>query len=156
MVIDIISYTDAQFAALSEEQILQVKAAQLKKNKLDGTLEKALLKEKQRLIENGTFLSDLFSLQEEKLRQNHALEVEQLRESLLFYLQFSGKLESANGLYDLDYSLDPYARFEMVKQAYINAYPDGEKRFAEYRADKYAITYLGEYYSPLYEIFSHY
>ena len=57
MVIDIISYTDAQFAALSEEQILEVKSAQLKKNKLDLNLEENLLKAKQRLIENGTFLS---------------------------------------------------------------------------------------------------
>ena len=67
MVIDIISYTDAQFAALSEEQILEVKSAQLKKNKLDLNLEENLLKAKQRLIENGTFLSDLFSLQENVL-----------------------------------------------------------------------------------------
>lgn len=156
MVIDIISYTEAQFASLSEEQILQVKTAQMKKNKLDSALDKALLKEKQRLIENGTFLSDLYALQEQKLRENHALEVEQVRESLLFYLQFSGKLESAGGLYDLDYSLTPRQRFDMVKSAYETAYPDGKERFEAFRADKYVPTYLGEYYSPLYEIFSGY
>ncbi len=156
MVIDIISYTDAQFAALNEEQILQIKAAQLKKNKLDAGLERALLKEKQRLVDNGTFLSDLYSLQAEKLRQNHALEVEQLRESLLFYLQFSNKLESVDGLYVLDYSLTLRERFDMIKKAYEDAYTDGKERFKAFEADKYAPTYLSEYYSALYEIFSHY
>ena len=156
MIIDIISYTDAQFASLNEEQILQIKAAQLKKNKLDAGLEKALLKEKQRLVQNGTFLSDLYSLQAEKLQQNHALEVEQLRESLLFYLQFSGKLESVDGLYELDYSLSTRQRFDVVKAAYETAYSDGKERFEAFEADKYAPSYLSEYYSALYEIFSHY
>ena len=156
MVIDIISYTDAQFAALSEEQILEVKSAQLKKNKLDLNLEENLLKAKQRLIENGTFLSDLFSLQEKKLRDNHALEIERLREGLLFYLQFSGMTESDGELYELDYSLSMHDRYERVKNAYISAYPDGQQRFEAFKADRQAVTYLGEYYSVLYELFINY
>lgn len=156
MVIDIISYTDAQFASLNEEQILQIKTAQLKKNKLDANLEKTLIKEKQRLVENGTILSDLYRLETEKLYAQHDLEVEQIRESLLFYLQFSGKLESAGGLYDLDYSLTPRERFDAVKKAYEEAYADGKQRFDAFAADKYAPSYLGETYAPLYEIFTHY
>ena len=41
MKIDIISYTDEQFAQLTEEQLLEVRSAQLKKNRLDRKLENA-------------------------------------------------------------------------------------------------------------------
>ena len=60
MHIDIISYTDVQFAALTEEQLLEVKNAQLKKNRLEDKLNEDLQKERQRLIENGIFLSTIF------------------------------------------------------------------------------------------------
>ena len=38
MTIDIISYTDEQFAAMTEEQILEVESVQLKKNRLTKKL----------------------------------------------------------------------------------------------------------------------
>ena len=41
MTIDIISYTDEQYAQLSEEQILEVQSAQLKKERLKARLEQA-------------------------------------------------------------------------------------------------------------------
>ena len=66
MVIDIISYTDTQYAALSEEQILEVQQAQLKKNRLLIKLEEDKRKEKYRLIENGVFLSKIWDLYCEK------------------------------------------------------------------------------------------
>ena len=91
MKIDIISYTDAQFAELSEEQILQVQQAQLKKERLDIRLEEEILKEKHRLIENGIFLSPIWELYKAKKQEEHDLEVETLREALLFHLQFSAK-----------------------------------------------------------------
>ena len=50
MTIDIISYTDAQFAELSEEQLLEVKSAQLKKNRLDVQLQEKKLNEKVRSL----------------------------------------------------------------------------------------------------------
>ena len=56
MEIDIITYTDKQYAALTEEQILQVKEAQLEKNRLTAKLQENLQKEKERLVENGTLL----------------------------------------------------------------------------------------------------
>ena len=42
MLIDIISYTDAQYAMLTEEQLLEIKSAQLKKNRLTAKLEENL------------------------------------------------------------------------------------------------------------------
>ena len=45
MTIDVISYTDAQFAALSDAQVLEVQEAQLKKNRLYIQLEENKRKE---------------------------------------------------------------------------------------------------------------
>ena len=41
MKIDIISYSDAQYEAFTEEQIQEIKSAQLKKNKLERALAEA-------------------------------------------------------------------------------------------------------------------
>ena len=53
MEIDVISFTDEQFARLTDEQLVEVKEVQLKKNKLLRALEKAKAKEKYRLLKNG-------------------------------------------------------------------------------------------------------
>ena len=70
MVIDIISYTDSQFAALTEEQLLQVKSAQLKKNRLQAKLEEDLQHAKQKFVENiidGGFLYFLMLKEKQKM-----------------------------------------------------------------------------------------
>lgn len=153
MVIDIISYTDAQFAALSEEQLLEVQSAQIKKNRLDLALEEEKLAEKHRLIDNGTFLSDIWQAYCTKLQTRHDTEVEILRESLLFYLRFSAKPETSDAGYTVDYSLAMEERFAIVKQYYETQYADADKRFEAFNADKVAVSYLGELYAPLYDYF---
>ena len=57
MEIDIIDYTNAQLAMLTEEQLREVQEAQLKKNRLLRELAEKLKEEKRRLINNGMFLS---------------------------------------------------------------------------------------------------
>lgn len=153
MIIDIISYTDAQYAALTEEQLLEVKSAQLKKNKLDSALEEEKLAEKHRLIDNGTFLSNVWELYCAKLQAQHDTEVENLRESLLFYLRFSAKADSSDVGYTVDYALSIEERFAIVKQYYEMHYTDGAERFEAFKADKVAVAYLGELYAPLYDYF---
>ncbi|MBQ4053470.1 MAG: hypothetical protein IJD33_03935 [Clostridia bacterium] len=156
MKIDIISYTDAQFAELSEEQILQVQQAQLKKERLDIRLEEEILKEKHRLIENGIFLSPIWELYKAKKQEEHDLEVETLREALLFHLQFSAKPSgdlSTEG-YRLDYSLSIEERYEYVRSFYIEKYgEDTAGRFEAFDTDTQAMQYLGEKYSVLYDYF---
>ena len=154
MIIDIISYTDKQFASLSDEQLLEIQSAQMKKNKLDADLETALTKEKKRLIDNGIFFSNIWAMQSEKLRARHLLEVENLRESLLFYLRFSSKSDESaeTGLpYKTNYSFTMEERFFQVRDAYFSAYSDGKERFDKFKSDIVAPKYLGEYYSPLYD-----
>ena len=154
MEIDIITYTPAQFAALTEEQLLEVKSAQLKKNRLAANLEEDLLKEKHRLVKNGVFLSEIWPLAQEKLQTAYEQEVAAVRDALLFYLQYSAKPDDTtteSAPYTVDYSLDYLERFSIVKTYYETAYEDGKERFDTFKADKVAAQYLGEMYAPLYD-----
>ncbi len=156
MVIDIISYTDQQFAALSEEQLLEVKEAQLKKNKLYLKLEKNLQKEKAKLSDNGILRSELWTLLHDELWAQYEAEVELIREGLLFYLRFSSKPsgeEEETVAYEVNYALTDTERFNIVKTYYETTYTDGAKRFEAFKADKVAPQYLGELYAPLYDYF---
>ena len=156
MTIDIITYTDAQFAALTEEQLREVKSAQQKKNKLLVELEERVEREKYKLVKNGVYLSEMWPLIEEKLRAKYDAEVEALREALLFYLRFASKpsdSDAQNAPYTVDYSLTETERFTIVKDYYEEAYSDGVERFEAFKADTVAKQYLGELYAPLYDYF---
>lgn len=150
MTIDIISYTDAQFAALTEEQLLEVQSAQLKKERLDRQLEEDILKEKHRLLRGGIFRSEIFALCKEKLQKEHDLEVENVRDSLLFYLRFSAQADPSGSPYTVDYSLAEMDRFSIVRDYYMGAYEDGNARFEAFKKDDVAVKYLGETYASLY------
>jgi hypothetical protein len=154
MEIDIITYTDKQYAALTEEQILQVKEAQLDKNRLTAKLQENLQKEKERLVENGTLLSDMWPLIQTKLRAEYEQEVEAVRDALLFYLRFSTKVEETEATdapYEVDYSLEYPDRYYAVRDYYMNTYTNASERFNTFKADEVAPQYLGEYYRTLYD-----
>lgn len=155
MEIDIISYTDKQYAALTEEQLLEVKSAQLQKNRLQAALAEDIEKEKHRLVENGIFMSGIWELIKAKLQAEFEQEVENLRESLLFYLRFStaGGVDVSEAPYTVDYSLSDEERFYVVRDYYLDAYANGAERMAVFKADKVAPQYLGELYAPLYDYF---
>ena len=152
MTIDIISYTDVQYAALTKEQILEVEAAQLKKNRLFIKLEEEKRKEKYRLIENGIFLSKIWELYCEKLQKEYDQEVENIRDSLLFYLRFVGG-GASSAPYTVDYSLKMEDRFQVVRSYYETTYPDAYERYQAFKKDEVAVVYLGELYAPLHDYF---
>ena len=60
MEIDIISYTDEQFASMTDEQILEVENVQLKKNRLTERLKEKKRGEKFRLLKAGVFRSGIW------------------------------------------------------------------------------------------------
>ncbi|MBQ7880158.1 MAG: hypothetical protein IJ317_05865 [Clostridia bacterium] len=159
MVIDIITYTDAQYAALTAEQLLEVKSAQLKKNTLDRKLQDDLETEKHRLVKNGIFDSGIWELYKAKRQAAHDAEVEALRESLLFFLQFAAKpeqTESSDSPYEIDYSLTMQERYTLVRDYYMSAYDDPDERLAAFLEDSVATAYLGEWYSTLYNYLKSY
>ena len=154
MTIDIISFTNEQFASLNAEQILQIKEAQVKKNALDRKLQQDMLKEKYRLQDNGMYLSGIWDRYCNQLREVYAQEVEMLREALLFYLQYSAKPEeeqAQSAPYTVDYALEMADRYSIVRDYYMSAYTDSAARVAALKQDAVARQYLGEFYTTLYD-----
>lgn len=162
MTIDIINYTSEQFAALSTEQILEVKRVQLSKNRLTRKLEEKKKSEKFRLLAAGIFCSEIWNAICAELDEAHAQEVEGLREGLLFYLHY-GKQQTGSGSgsgsdsgssstpYPLDYSLSGQDRTVVVRDYYLNAYSSPTERYAAFLQDDVAKSYLGEYYAGLHD-----
>ena len=153
MTIDIISYTSEQFAALTPEQLLEVKSAQLKKNKLLRKRDNEMEQEKHRLLDKGTFLSPVWGLYCEKLTAQYDEEITQIRDALLFYLQYGSRAdaETEEGApYLVDYSLPIPDRVTIVKEYYETTYnKNWELILEKFDEDKVAVVYLGEYYARL-------
>lgn len=154
MEIDIISYTPEQFSVLTGEQLLQIKEAQMKKNDLLRNLEERLQKEKEKLVENGMIHAGIWALLEEKLRSECEDEIAWLRDTLLFYLRYSGAEDILSAPYTVDYSLSEIERYNVVRDYYMGAYDDPVERLNAYRKDEVAMKYLSEYYSSLYDYFN--
>ena len=148
MLIDIITFTDEQYALLTEEQLLEIKNAQLKKDRVLAKLKADLHKEKQRLV------SSIWRMLQEEYEVNYERELDNIREPLLFYLRFSIKAEGSDqSPYKVDYSLAMDERFHVVKNYYEATYSDKKKRFDAFKLDEVAVVYLGEFYAPLYDFF---
>lgn len=153
MEIDIISYTDAQYAMLSVEQLLEVRSAQQKKNRLTEQLEEDIRKAEENLIDNGTYVSTMRASIVEKLQAQYEAEVEIIRDGLLFFLKFSSKPDPSAAPYTVDYALRVEERLAIVKSYYESNYSNGTELFAAFKEDKVAVQYLGELYAPLYDYF---
>ena len=160
MTIDVISFTDTQFATLNAEQLLEVKEAQLKKNELIAARDEALQKEKQRLVGNGVFHSDRYTLLKNKIMAEYQAKIDLVREGLLFYLQYSMRPEESttpevetDAPYKVDYSLSYEERLMIVKNYYESTYSTEKEQFAAFKKDTVAPQYLGELYAPLYDYF---
>ena len=161
MTIDIISYTEEQYAVLPEAHILEIQNAQLKKNRLIRKLEEDKQTAKERLIENGTFLSGLWEQRCAQLEEVCAQEVEAIREALLFYLRYTGQANNNAGnntlpegdFYKLDYSLSVEERFYVVKEYSESKYATALDRYNVFKEDQIAKSYLGEVYKPLHDYF---
>lgn len=155
MVIDIIAFTDLQFALLSEEQVEKVRLAQLKKNKLTENLKKNKEAEKYKLVKRGIFRSGIYEKICEKLEETYETEVADVRDGLLFYLRFTSKSDgAASAPYPVNYSLTYEQRYTQVKTYYDEAYSDGKARFQAFEKDEVAVDYLGEYYKVLYDYYA--
>lgn len=152
MTIDVINYTEEQFAKLNSEQLLQVSKVQASKNRLFRRLEEKKLSEKYRLVKAGIFRSEIWDKICERLQNEYEAEVEVLRDGLLFYLQYSGQQQGGAG-YTVDYSLSIVDRATLVKEYYIRTYDDVHERFEAFKNDQIAPSYLCEAYSSLYQWF---
>lgn len=160
MTIDVISFTDTQFAMLTAEQLLEVKEAQVKKNELLAECAKKLQNEKHRLVKNGVYYSQRYTLLKNQLEAEYQEKIDLLREGLLFYLQYSMRPDATvtpevdvNVGYTVDYSLSSEERYYLVRDYYEAKYATKAEQFAAFKEDKVAPQYLGELYAPLYDYF---
>ncbi len=157
MVIDVITFTDEQFAALSEEQILEVKSVQLKVNKLRQEADRLAVKMKFKLLKNGVGRSS--ALEEYEIRERARIdqEIDTLREGLLFYLRFTVKhgTTEEQAPYTVDYSLTYQDRYLLVKAYYDGKYTNAKERYEALRADQVAKAYLGEMYLTLHDLYKY-
>ncbi len=155
MTIDIISYTDEQFASLTLEQLKEVREAQTQKDKLSAALEEELQEAKDSLVRKGIFNSSIFSLMQSKLQAEYAQKVELIRDGLQFYLKYSMQPDGStwDAPYPINFALSYEARFNVVREYYENTYTDAGERFAAFEQDKFALRYLGELYKSLYGYF---
>lgn len=155
MTIDIITYTDEQYAAMTQEQIKEVRDAQAEKDELKLKLEETLQKERDALVKKGIFNSNLYQLIKNKLQKEFEANVEFIRESLVFFLRYSAHPDGSglDAPYEVNYAQSYEARFNVVKTYYETTYTDGAERFEAFKLDKFALNYLGELYAPLYDYF---
>jgi hypothetical protein len=153
MTIDVIHYTEEQYAQLNSEQLLEVRKVQTSKNRLLRRLEEEKLSEKYRLVKAGIFRSEIWENICARLQSAYDAEVEMLRDGLLFYLQYSGQQQNAGAGYTVDYSLSIVDRTVLVKEYYIRTYSDVNQRFEAFKNDQLAPSYLCEAYSSLYQWF---
>ena len=148
MEINIIDFTSEQFSKLSNDQLSDIKTAQLKKNRLERELEIKKRELKAKMLRNGTIRSDQFNLLTAELEQKYRMEIGNVRDGLLFYLQYSVK-PSVSAPYTVDYTLSMDDRLDIVWDYYNDTYPDAVEKYEAFAADTVAPAYLGEYYAPL-------
>lgn len=152
MKIDIISYTDEQFAALTETQLQEIRLVQAEKDELFAKLEKAKEKEYFRILGSGTARSTIYEQACARLDEEYEAEVERLRNGLIFYLQYSFRGEDSSvdsAPYIVNFALPYEQRYVIVRDYYMNTYSDPKERFEAFRMDQVAGSYLGEYYGTL-------
>ena len=157
MTIDIVSYTEDQFALLNDEQMVLVKKAQIQKDKLKARHTETLQKYKNKLVKNGTYNSDLFNSFETSENLAYFNEVELIRKKLVFDLAACG-ISIGDGTtetapYEVNYNLSVEERMALVKTYYETTYSDPIERLLAFEADEIAPTYLEDLYAPLHDYF---
>ena len=153
MTIDIITYTEEQFARLNGEQLNEVRKAQVAKNRLFERLQKEKADEKYKLVKAGIFRSGIWDAICTELQAAYDAQVENLRDGLLFYLQYSGQQQNTGVGYTVDYTLSIADRVILVKEYYVVTYDDPYERMEKFKLDGVAPSYLCEGYAPLYQWF---
>lgn len=159
MEFNIISLSDDELEALTTVQQKLVRTAQKSKNKLEHEMEQELREFKMLLLADNMYNSSLYAAKQAELQAEVDYEVAILYEQLIFNMALNepttddetgneGGDESAG--YIVDYELSYLERYIIVRDYYL-AIEDSSERMALYAADTTAQSYLGSYYSTLYD-----
>lgn len=168
MIIDIIELTEEEMAALSLQQILILRNAQIQKEEMKKTLAADQKSARLLLLANGMARSSVYDEMCAELNEQYEKDLAELVERTQFNLANSsqssggggssggtGGSGSADAPYLVDYNLSMLERVEIV-QAYYLSVEDGGERMRLYASDDVAKEYLGDYYAALYSILQQY
>lgn len=158
MTLDILESLGKSEEELSASAISFVRTAQKKKNALTEKLEKDRQAAYYTLLKNGVLRSSMLQNVYDELQVEYDAAVELVVDELKFQIEFLGGSANApddgatqyNYPYNPDYSLDAAGRYYAVYNYYM-AMTDPQVRFALFQADTLAPSYLGEFYSTLYD-----
>ena len=160
---DIIPITEEEAEALSTIQLKLLRTAQQKKNELDHKLAAELVAYANVCRANNVYSSSLYADKKAELEAERDYQVDILREQLIFNMSLgeptndgeTGPSGSDDSGYIVDYGLSYLERYIQVRDYYL-AIEDPSERMALYAADATAQSYLGSYYSTLYNYLSTY
>lgn len=152
MIIDIMEYSEEQLAKMTHLQRMRVFEAQERKNRLYKQFLKQLRRERDNLIENGIFYSEIFNKIKQKMESEFNESVDAIRERLMHLIAKDAHAGDANGVpYTVDYTLSYEDRYIVVRDYYLNTYTDAIARYNIFLTDVFAATYVGDMYGILYD-----
>ena len=162
MTIDIIDLTDPEYADLNAVQLSMVRVAQGKKDDILARAEEEKTQLKNQLIANNFARSSVFEYTAQRIDDAATAEVEVVKEDLLYQLAYESLGTEGNemGPYrypeNPNYNLTASQRFLVVRNYYMDVTDDPNARLQSYSMDSLARTYLGEFYSTLYDLLASY
>ena len=162
MEFDIITLTPEEMKALSEVQMKMLRTAQQKKDALYRTAEKEFATFKNIVMTNGMLQSTLLDAKRAELDKELEYQTALLADNLIYNMSLNAPdVEGGTGDgdesagYIVDYSLPYTDRYVIVRDYYL-AIADSDERMALYGADYVARSYLGAYYTTLYNVLATY
>ena len=91
-----------------------------------------------------------------ELDESYEKRIENVRDSLLFYLRYTQKASSeeiSKAPYTVNYALSDVERLNIVRSYYETTYPDPVERFEAFKLDTVAPKYIAYFYGALYDTF---
>ena len=157
MTIDVIDNYNEIYEFLTGWQLYKIQYAQHKKNTLLEEQEEETQKAREKLIQNGTFVSELFDMENAKLQQKYQAKIDLVQKEIAAYLINTMKPGFVHGFtvpYVVNFALSQYQRYLKVKEYYTKTYPDATERLNAYTKDAFVMEYIKEYYELLHVEFA--
>lgn len=162
MTIDIIDLNDPDYADLSAVQLSMVRVAQGKKNEILAAAQREKDELRDQLIANHFARSSVMEYAEDRIDEEAQEQIAVVKEDLLYQLSYEALASEGNaqGPYrypeNPNYNLTPSQRFLVVRNYYMMVTDDPDARLQAYAMDTLAMSYLGEFYSTLYDLLASY
>lgn len=162
MTIDIVDLTDPEYSDLNAVQVAMVREAQQKKNEILERAEQQKEEYLSMLIAGNMARNTFYELTKARIDAEAQEEIAAVKDDLDYQLAYEalGSEGDENGPYrypeNPNYNLVPSQRFLVVRNYYMQSTDDPDARLAAYAADTLARSYLGEFYTTLYDLLAAY